>query len=73
MSRAVRIVWGLAVGVIGCLVTYVVISRIGPVSEVVLGPTLGLILSIIIVSGGIAITIALVFSALSSGKKNSPS
>lgn len=73
MGQVMRFLSGLVVGVLGCAVTYLIITKIGPIGEVVLGPTLGLILSIIIVSGGAAVTIALVFAAVKPDKKKSPS
>jgi hypothetical protein len=64
-----RILWGLVVAVIGCGATYLVITKIGPVGEVILGPTVGLILNIIIVSSGLAITTALVCAGVKPGHR----
>jgi hypothetical protein len=66
-----RLLWGLVVGVIGCVVTYVGATKLGAIGEMVMGPTLGSILGIIVGVCGIAVTIALVIGVVNPQKKKS--
>lgn len=58
-----RFVWAVVVGVIGCGATYVAATRLGAVGQMILGPTAGTILGLIVAGGGVAVTIALAVAA----------
>ncbi len=63
-----RIVFALAVGVIGCAVTYVAAGKLTEIGEMILGPTAGPILGIIVALSGVAITIAVAIGVAKSDR-----
>lgn len=65
-----RILSGLAVGVIGCGITYFGATMLAAISEEIAGPIVSSLLGIILAAGGIAVTIALVFDVVKTPHKS---
>ena len=63
-----KILWGLVVGVVGCVITYFGAIKLGAIAELAAGQTVGTGLTIILGLGGIAVTIALAFDAAKPAK-----
>ncbi len=64
-----RILWGLVVGTIGCVITYFATLQLGGIGELIFGPFTGKVFTAIVALGGIAITLALAFAAAKPARK----
>lgn len=58
-----RILWALLVVIIGCTMTFVAAAQLGTIGDMVAGRTVGTGLRMIVGAGGVALTVALAFSA----------